>query len=124
MRRMKPGACLINTSRGALVDQTALARVITEGHLGGAGIDTFSDFDVLTNERVVPEHPLLQVDNVILTPHVSGASAEAQLEVAKVGVENAVTVLSGHWPRDDQIVNPSVTRRSPCVRMTQLFSTR
>jgi D-3-phosphoglycerate dehydrogenase len=112
LRRMKKGACLINTARGAIVDQRALARVLEDGHLAGAGVDTFSDFDPLTEKRQPPDHPLLHQDNVILTPHVSGLSVEAQLDVTRVGVENVATVLSGHLPRPDHIVNPKVQPRS------------
>ena len=113
LRRMKPGASLINTSRGALVDEVALASALADGHLAGAAIDTFHDFDVFTNDRTPPKHPLLEQENVILTPHVSGLSVEAQAEVAKVGVENVVTVLSGYWPQPDQVVNEGVEPRYP-----------
>jgi hypothetical protein len=50
---------------------------------------------------------------VILTPHVSGLAVEAQAEVAKIGVENVVTVLSSHWPQPDQVVNKGVEPRFP-----------
>jgi D-3-phosphoglycerate dehydrogenase len=112
LRRMKVGACLINTSRGGLVDQQALARALQDGHLAGAGVDTFSDFDVFTDDVIPANHPLFTQSNVILTPHVSGLGLEAQMEVAQVGVENTVTVLSGYWPQPDQIVNAGVQPRS------------
>ena len=113
IRRMKRGACLINTARGAIVDEQALARAITDGHLAGAAIDTFHDIDIFTNERKPPKHPLLELDNVILSPHVSGLAVEAQAEVARIGVENVVTVLSGYWPQPDQVVNEGVVPRFP-----------
>jgi D-3-phosphoglycerate dehydrogenase len=113
LRRMKRGACLVNTSRGALVDEKALARVLKEGHLAGAGIDTFHDIDIFTSDRTPPQHPLFELENVILTPHVSGLGVEAQAEVAKIGVENVVTVLSGYWPQPDQVVNEGVEPRFP-----------
>jgi phosphoglycerate dehydrogenase-like enzyme len=113
LRKMKRGACLINTARGAVVDEQALARALADGHLAGAGIDTFHEIDVFTDERIPPKHPLLELDNVILTPHVSGLAVEAQAEVAKVGVENVVTVLSGYWPQPDQVVNAGVKPRFP-----------
>jgi phosphoglycerate dehydrogenase-like enzyme len=111
--RMKPGACLINTARGAIVDEQALASALRQGHLAGAGIDTFHEIDIFTNDRTPPQHPLLELDNVILTPHVSGLAVEAQAEVAKIGVENVVTVLSGYWPQPDQVVNGGVEPRFP-----------
>lgn len=113
IQRMKPGACLINTARGAIVDEKALAQAIRDGHLAGAAIDTFHDIDIFATNPTRPQHPLLELENVILSPHVSGLSVEAQAEVAKVGVENVVTVLSGHWPQPDQIVNPGVEPRVP-----------
>jgi phosphoglycerate dehydrogenase-like enzyme len=111
LRKMKPGACLINTARGAVVDEQALARALRAGHLAGAGIDTFDEINVFTDDRTPPQHPLLELDNVILTPHVSGLAVEAQAEVAVVGVENIVTVLSGYWPQPDQVVNTGVEPR-------------
>jgi D-3-phosphoglycerate dehydrogenase len=113
LRKMKRGACLINTARGAVVDEQALARALADGHLAGAGIDTFHEIDIFTDDRTPPKHPLLELDNVILTPHVSGLAVEAQAEVAKVGVENVVTVLSGYWPQPDQVVNAGVEPRFP-----------
>lgn len=111
--QMKRGACLINTARGAVVDEQALARALREGHLAGAGIDTFDEINIFTDERTPPQHPLLELDNVILTPHVSGLAVEAQAEVAVTGVENVVTVLSGYWPHAEQVVNAGVEPRFP-----------
>ena len=54
-------------------------------------------------------HPLTQLENVILTPHVSGLSAQAAADVLTTGVANLVTVLSGQWPHPDNIVNQDVT---------------
>ncbi len=115
--RMKRGACLINTARGAVVDENALARALEEGHLAGAAIDTFHDIDIFAINPPPPQHPLVELnkgaDNVILSPHVSGLAVEAQAEVAKIGVENVVTVLSGNWPQPDQVVNEGVEPRFP-----------
>jgi D-3-phosphoglycerate dehydrogenase / 2-oxoglutarate reductase len=113
IQRMKRGACLINTARGAIVDEQALAQALRDGHLAGAAIDTFHDIDIFATNPAPPQHPLLELDNVILTPHVSGLAVEAQAEVAKVGVENVVTVLSGYWPQPDQVVNTGVAPRVP-----------
>ncbi|NKB68440.1 MAG: hypothetical protein GKR89_15365 [Candidatus Latescibacteria bacterium] len=108
LRRMKPGAILINTSRGALVDEDALARVLAAGHLGGAGLDTFAVVDIFAENPQRLDHPLTHLDNVLLSPHVSGMSAGAAADVARTGVQNAVAVLAGHRPPEENIVNPKV----------------
>ena len=71
LRKMKPDACLINTARGAVVDELALAAALREGWLAGAGIDTYEGIDVFSEQESPPEHPLVDLDNVILTPHVA-----------------------------------------------------
>jgi D-3-phosphoglycerate dehydrogenase len=68
---MKPGARIVNTARGGIVDEEALARVLAEGHLGGAAIDVFE-------EEPVTEHPLFGMEHVVVTPHLGAATAEAQ----------------------------------------------
>jgi len=110
---MKPGACLINTSRGALVDELALAAALRSGHLAGAGIDTFEDIDIFTEDESPPDHPLIDLDNVILSPHVGGLSAKATEVVSLTGVENLVSVVRGHLPAPANIVNQQVEPRFP-----------
>ncbi len=113
LRRMKPGAFLINTSRGALVDENALVAALREGRLGGAGLDTFEQINVFSETEFVPQHPLLELNNVVLTPHVAAASPDAMYAVSKGGVENVVAVLSGHFPPAENIVNAGVAPRFP-----------
>ncbi len=110
---MKPGACLINTSRGALVDEKALVAALASGRLAGAGLDTFETIDPFALVEGPINHPLLAFDNVVLTPHVAANSVEGGLTVVAGGIENLVSVLSGHWPRPERIVNPSVIPRIP-----------
>ena len=111
--KMKPGAYLINTSRGALVDEMALVKALREGRLSGAGLDTFEGINPFTEDETPPEHPLLELDNVVLTPHVGAYSIQASQDVSRGGVQNVVSVLSGHLPLAENIVNPSVTPRVP-----------
>lgn len=113
LRRMKRGAVLINTARGALVDETALAALLREGWLSGAGIDTFEQIDPFTENEEPPQHPLLELNNVICTPHVAALSEEAMQNVKEGMVKNAVAVLAGYWPRPENIVNPGVVPRVP-----------
>ncbi len=74
---MKPGACLINTSRGGVVDEEALASALKEGRIGGAALDVF--------EKEPPSGPILAAPKTILTPHIGGQTVEAQ--------EDAITVI-------------------------------
>jgi D-3-phosphoglycerate dehydrogenase len=113
LRKMKPGAYLINTSRGALVDEMALVDALREDRLAGAGLDTFERIDPFTEVETPPDHPLLMLDNVILTHHVASFSVQAGQDVATGGIQNAVAILSGHWPHPNHIVNPDVVPRFP-----------
>ena len=113
LRRMKPGACLINTSRGAIVDEMALVAVLREGRLAGAGLDTFEQINVHTADEGRPNHPLLELENVVLTPHVAAGSVQSGQDVATGGVQNVAAVLSGHWPCPENIVNRGVVPRFP-----------
>lgn len=115
LAKMKPGACLINTSRGALVDETALVDTLREGRLSGAGLDTFEEIDPFTEDEAPPDHPLLELDNVVLTPHVGAYSVQASQDVSRGGVQNVVSVLSGNLPLAENIVNPTVTPRFPLI---------
>jgi D-3-phosphoglycerate dehydrogenase / 2-oxoglutarate reductase len=76
IRRMKEGACLINNSRGTVVDLDALARALGDGHLAGAAVDVFPVEPASNGDRFVS--PLQGLSNVILTPHVGGSTEEAQ----------------------------------------------
>ncbi len=113
LRKMKPGAFLINTSRGALVDESALVLALREGRLGGAGLDTFEQIDVFTPNEAAPVHPLLELENVVLTPHVAAGSVQSGQAVSRGGIENVVAILSGYWPQPEHIVNRGVVPRAP-----------
>lgn len=78
---MKPGAILVNAARGGVVDELALADAIREGHLGGAALDVFAE------EPLPADHPLRQLDGVVLTPHLGAATEEAQHNVAVEAAE-------------------------------------
>jgi D-3-phosphoglycerate dehydrogenase len=92
LRRMKPGAILINASRGPVVDEAALVRALDAGHLGGAGLDVFEV------EPLAAESPLRSFDNVFLTPHSAGLTSEAAARVLEVCGANMRRVLDGLEP--------------------------
>jgi len=89
---MKRSAILINTARGGLVDEAALADALTKGTIAGAG------FDVLSKEPPSPDNPLLQLrlPNFVLTPHVAWASAGAMQTLADMLVDNLEAWVAGH----------------------------
>ena len=98
--RMKRGAIFINTARGGLHDEQALAQALRSGHLAGAGLDVW---DV---EPPPLDHPLLQMDNVFASYHTAAVTHEARANIAALAAEQIVTVLGGERP--PRLVNPEV----------------
>lgn len=113
LQKMKPTACLINTSRGALVDEPALIEALRKETLAGAGIDTYEWIDIFVDEIPPRLHPLSEMENVILTPHVASGSVQASRDIYTTGIDNIIAVLSGFWPPRENVVNPSVIPRLP-----------
>ncbi|HRW07137.1 MAG TPA: 2-hydroxyacid dehydrogenase [Caldilineaceae bacterium] len=87
--QMKPGAFLINTARGPLVDYRALYDALAGGHLGGAALDTFAE------EPPPADWPLLALDNVTVTPHIAGASREAARRGADIVARDLANFFAG-----------------------------
>ncbi|MER9632797.1 MULTISPECIES: hydroxyacid dehydrogenase [unclassified Mesorhizobium] len=86
---MKPTAILINTARGGVVDEAALIAALREGRIAAAGIDVFDD------EPPAPDHPLFGFDQVILTPHIAGLTAECGERMAISSVQNVLDFFAG-----------------------------
>jgi D-3-phosphoglycerate dehydrogenase / 2-oxoglutarate reductase len=100
--RMKPGAILVNASRGPVVDEVALVRALESGRLGGAGLDVYEV------EPLAPDSPLRALDDVFLSPHAGAMTADAEAKLLEVCGANLRRVLSGLDPFN--VVN-GVTRR-------------
>lgn len=98
--RMKTDAILVNTSRGGLVDEDALVRVMRRGHLAGAALDVFA------NEPLAIDHPLRELDRVILTPHILGHTIDLYDLMPDVLVDNIKRVMRGELPQYTK--NPDV----------------
>lgn len=100
---MKPHAFLINTSRGALIDEQALAAALGDGVIGGAGLDVFQ------HEPLPLDSPLLALNNVVLSPHIAGSTRQALERTAVIAAEQVVSVLEGRKPA--HLVNGDVWPR-------------
>ena len=103
---MKPGSIIVNCARGGIIDEEALARALASGHLAGAGLD------VLSKAPPPRDHPLLNLQNVIVTPHTAFFSQASTIELERRTAEEAVRVLNGEMP--ENLVNPEVLGRSRC----------
>jgi D-3-phosphoglycerate dehydrogenase len=103
LRMMKPTALLINTARGAVVDEAALIKALEEGWIAGAAMD------VLEKEPPLPENPILQMANVIFTPHVAGLHTKYPEDFAETSFEAIIDLKERRWPRS--VVNPGVKPR-------------
>ena len=91
---MKPTAVLLNVARGELVDEDALVEALQQGTIKGAGVDAFAQ------EPLPADHPLLQLDNVILTPHSSGYTPGTPRRRMEAAVANVARIAQGLPPGD------------------------
>jgi len=102
-KRMKRTALLVNTSRGPIIDEKALYQVLSAGTIQGAALD------VLEEEPPAPNHPLLSLNNVIITPHTAWYSEGSFIRLSERPAEEVARVLSGKWPKN--LVNSEVKEK-------------
>ena len=100
---MRETACLVNTARGPIVDQRALAAALHSGAIAGAALD------VLEDEPPNPDDPIFRAPNVIILPHIGTATEETRRAMRELAVENLLAVLDGRPP--PACVNPEVLSR-------------
>jgi D-3-phosphoglycerate dehydrogenase len=98
--RMKDGAIYVNSARAALHDTDALVAALQSGHLGGAGLDHFQ------GEHLSKDHPLVAMTNVVLTPHIGGATYDTEANHSKLIADDVARILAGEKPVN--CVNPEV----------------
>jgi len=103
LKKMKPSAFLINTARGGIVDTEAIYVALTEGYIAGAGLDAIDP------DPPSPNHPLLSLNNVILTGHTAFAGPEAEAEQWRCPLEEVARMKRGEWPLS--LINPQVKDR-------------
>lgn len=97
LSRMKKTAFLVNLARGGVVDEAALCRCLAEKRIAGAAVDVFEA------EPPREDHPMLRLDNVLLTPHIGGSTHDAQARGERGAAEEVVRVLQGERPRNPVI---------------------
>ena len=100
LAKMKPGAVLINTSRGPVVDQAALYDALKSGHLFGAGLD------VTDPEPLRADHPLLTLPNCLIVPHIASATVDTRDAMARKAANNLLAGLRGQ-PLPDPVAPPA-----------------
>lgn len=102
LSKMKPTAVLVNTSRGPVIDEAALARALREGEIFAAGLDVF--------EREPEVHPeLLELDNAVVIPHLGSATVDTRIAMGLLAAENLIAALEGGTP--PTLLNPTVLEK-------------
>jgi len=104
LRKMKPTAYIINAARGSFIDEEALYTALSEGYIAGAALDVVE----AEPEGISPEHPLLTLDNVIITAHSAHYSEQSWAKYKQRIYEAVASVVNGRWP--DWLINPEVIK--------------
>jgi D-3-phosphoglycerate dehydrogenase len=103
LKKMKPTAWLINVGRGAVVEEAALIEALREQRIAGAVLDVYEHY------RLEPGHPLLSLNNAVLTPHLAGTTQESRKRMGAAAAQETLRMLAGERPRN--FVNPEVWNR-------------
>ncbi len=112
LKAMKKSSYLVNISRGQVVDEAALAKALKEGWIAGAALDVFE------KEPIDADNPLLELSNVVLTPHIGSATLEARKRLAETAAENIISLLKGVAPSN--LLNPEVMKVRPLEEIRML----
>ena len=105
LKLMKPTAILVNTARGAVIDEQALTKALKEHRIAGAGLDVYE------KEPIDPKNPLLTLDNVVLVPHMGSATTQTRSAMSELAARNLLAVLRGAPP--PSWLNPEVEKIRP-----------
>ena len=92
LNQLKPDCRIVNTSRGAVIDETALADALSQGRLGGAALDVFEE------EPLPADHPLVHAPNALLTPHIASSTRESLDRMSLQAAQGVLDVLNGRSP--------------------------
>lgn len=106
---MRPDAILVNTARGGLIDEEALARALAEGRIAGAGLDSFAQ------EPPPARHPFWSEPRLVLTPHIGGVTSAANTRVGVMAAQGIVDILAGRPVERARIINFAALARQPAV---------
>lgn len=107
LQLMQPGALIINTARGKLIDEAALIAALKSGRLAGAGLDTFAI------EPPAPDNPLFSLPNVICTPHIASSTTDASVQMGIIAANNIISYLRGEIYDARNFLNPAAHKPSP-----------
>lgn len=106
---MKKSAIVVNTARGAIIDESALINALSRGDIAVAALDVFEE------EPLSPSHPIVKLRNVILTPHQASSTIETRAKTYELAVQNLLSVLAGERPRN--LANPAVEQIRPLTEL-------
>ena len=113
LKQMKPSAILVNTARGAVIDEEALIVALQEHWIAGAGLDVYE------KEPLDPKNPLLALDNVVIIPHMGSATTQTRSAMSELAARNLLAVLRGTPP--PSWLNPEVEKIRPMSEVKMLF---